>query len=61
MDEYEYEIKGDHVIVTGIVDVEYQGSVDVDQYDIVADLIKNPSRCFDGYSIVSVKSAKISQ
>ena len=61
MDEYEYEIKGDHVIVTGIVDVEYQGSVDVDQYDIVADLIKNPYSCFDGYSIVSIKSAEITQ
>ena len=59
MDEYEYEIKGDHVIIRAIIDVEYQGSTDIDQYDIVADLIKNPYSCFNGYSIVSVKSKEL--
>lgn len=59
MDEYTYESNEDYVTIKAIIEVEYQGSADTTQYDITAELIKNPYSCFDGYSIASVRSTEI--
>lgn len=56
---YDYECKDDAVIVTATLEVGYDGTESVRDYEITAELIPNPDSCFDGYSVVSVSSKPV--
>ena len=56
---YDFECKDDGVIVTAALEVGYDGTEAMHDYEITAELIRNPYSCFDGYSVVSVSSKPV--
>ena len=56
---YDFECKDDGVSVTAALEVGYDGTESVHEYEITAELIRNPDSCFDGYSVVSVSSKPV--
>lgn len=53
---YDYKETDSGVLVTADLEVRYDGTEDVQKYEITAELIRNPYSCFDGYSVAAFSS-----
>lgn len=53
---YDYENTDNGVIITADFEVGFDGTDSIQKRKIIAELVKNPQSCFDGYSVVSVSS-----
>ncbi len=53
---YSYEDTDSGVLITADLEVRYDGTEEVQKYEVTAELIRNPYSCFDGYSIVALSS-----
>jgi len=54
---YVYEYTDNGMIVTADFEVGHDGTDSMEKREIIVKLVKNPYSCFDGYSVVQIKSA----
>ncbi|RKM63205.1 hypothetical protein D6856_03520 [Butyrivibrio sp. XB500-5] len=59
--DYEYEEQGENIVLKADADFFKKGSTEKRKYIITAVLERNPYSCFDGYSIVSIKTEDVTE
>ncbi|RKM55911.1 hypothetical protein D6853_10225 [Butyrivibrio sp. X503] len=58
---YEYEEQGESIVLKADADFFKKGSKEEKKFVITAVLERNPYSCFDGYSIVSIKTEDVTE